>query len=238
MNAVIISDLHIGSRYFLNSEFDRFLKEIPENCELILNGDILDNPQKRLTLPHQHAMESIKRTSHRRKVVWLYGNHDYGFSSNGFGKVEFRKHYSLDNRILIAHGHEFDDIMPKSRIFITVFHLMHELRSMLGARPEHVAHYAKKWKFLYRILRANVMKNAVRYALESGYEAVTCGHTHYPEDQLLNGVRYINTGAWTESCAHCLFVTDDALTLGKAGDVFAVHRKKRLPSKQLLAANG
>ncbi len=44
MNLIIVSDLHIGSRYFYNRAFEHFLKEIPEDYELILNGDIIDNP--------------------------------------------------------------------------------------------------------------------------------------------------------------------------------------------------
>jgi UDP-2,3-diacylglucosamine pyrophosphatase LpxH len=57
------------------------------------------------------------------------------------------------------------------------------------------------------------MVNAVNCAVENGYEAVTCGHTHYPEDRLINGIRYINTGAWTESPTYYLLVTDDILSL-------------------------
>ena len=79
------------------------------------------------------------------------------------------------------------------------FKLMHDLRVRLGARPVHVAQYAKKWGLFYKFLRKNVMINAVKCAMENGYEVVTCGHTHYPEDIFFNGIRYINTGAWTES---------------------------------------
>ena len=44
MNAIIVSDLHIGSRHFLLQDFERFLKNLPEDHELILNGDIIANP--------------------------------------------------------------------------------------------------------------------------------------------------------------------------------------------------
>ncbi|MEE4606925.1 MAG: hypothetical protein V2J65_37000, partial [Desulfobacteraceae bacterium] len=55
--------------------------------------------------------------------------------------------------------------------------------------------------------------NAVSCAIENGFEAVTCGHTHYPEDMVVDGIRYINTGAWTELPAHYLYVTADGITL-------------------------
>ena len=97
--------------------------------------------------------------------------------------------------------------------FIKAFKLMHDLRVKLGARPVHVAKYAKKWELFYRFLRKNVMINAVNCAMENGYEAVTCGHTHYPEDRVFNGIRYINTGTWTEFPAFYLQVTGDEMTL-------------------------
>jgi UDP-2,3-diacylglucosamine pyrophosphatase LpxH len=100
------------------------------------------------------------------------------------------------------------------------FRLMHDLRVRLGARPVHVAEYAKKWKAFYRVLRNNVLRNAVNCAAENGLEAVTCGHTHFAEDIFLNGVRYINTGAWTEFPAHYLYVTQHSMTLKRVDQNF------------------
>ena len=92
----------------------------------------------------------------------------------------------------------------------------------MGAKPVHVAEYAKKWAVFYRVLRKNVMMNAVKCAIENRIEAVSCGHTHFAEDQVLNGIRYINTGAWTEFPAFFLHVTSDQMILKKIeGDELA-----------------
>jgi UDP-2,3-diacylglucosamine pyrophosphatase LpxH len=48
------------------------------------------------------------------------------------------------------------------------------------------------------------MLNAVACAAANGFQAVTCGHTHYAEDSVCDGIRYVNTGAWTEMPAFCL----------------------------------
>ena len=95
---------------------------------------------------------------------------------------------------------------------------MHDLRVKLGARPIHVAQYAKKWKSFYGYLRKNVMLNAVNYALENGFEAVSCGHTHFAEENFIHGIRYLNTGAWTELPTYYVCVTDNEITLNKTAD--------------------
>jgi UDP-2,3-diacylglucosamine pyrophosphatase LpxH len=213
MNAIVVSDLHIGSRYFLIEIFERFLTSIPWDCELILNGDVIDNVYMKLPPPHQKILDLIEQISHRQKVVWVRGNHDNGYIPQGFGKVEFKDIHVIEQRVLLAHGDYFDGVMPRSQLFMKAFKLMHDLRVKLGAKPVHVAEYAKKWKSFYRFLRQNIMKNAVNYAEENGYAAVVCGHTHYPEDKVVKGIRYVNLGAWTELPAFYLHINGDEMAL-------------------------
>ena len=222
MNAIIVSDLHIGSRYFLYQEFETFLGNISEEYELILNGDIIENSYSELTEPHKRIMDLIKQASYRQRVVWVRGNHDNGYLPTEFGEVHFKSFYDIKHRLLIAHGDDFDEIMPRNQTFMKAFKLMHNLRITLGAKPVHVAHYAKKWEIFYRVLRKNVMMNAVNCAIENGYEAVTCGHTHYPEDTVFNGTRYINTGAWTEFPAFYLLVAPDKMNLKTVQDSLGI----------------
>ena len=59
------------------------------------------------------------------------------------------------------------------------------------------------------------MLDAVKFAREKGFEAITCGHTHYPEDRTFQGVRYINTGAWTEYPVFYLLLNDKEISLEK-----------------------
>jgi UDP-2,3-diacylglucosamine pyrophosphatase LpxH len=215
MNAIVVSDLHVGSRYFLHEIFDQFIQKIPEDYALILNGDVIDNLYVKLKPPHQRILDLIEQISYRQKVIWVRGNHDNGYVPKGFGKVLFKNVYAIENKVLIAHGDYFDGIMPYNRAFIKAFKVMHDLRVRLGARPVHVAEYAKKWKTLYGVLRRNIMINAISYAGANGYGAVICGHTHYAEDRVLNGIRYINTGSWTEFPVFYLRITVAEMTLQK-----------------------
>jgi len=222
MNAIIVSDLHIGSRYFLYQDFETFLENISEEYELILNGDIINNSYSELIEPHKRIMDCIKQASYRQRVVWVRGNHDNGYLPTEFGEVHFKSFYDINHRLLITHGDDFDEIMPRNQTFMKAFKLMHNLRIMLGAKPVHVAQYAKKWEIFYTVLRKNVMMNAVNCAIENGYEAVTCGHTHYPEDTVFNGTRYINTGAWTELPTFYLLVAPDRMTLMTVRDSLGI----------------
>jgi len=213
MNAIIVSDLHIGSRFFLHHDFENFLGNIPEDCELILNGDIIDDPNKNLKPSHQRVLHLIEKISRRQKVIWVRGNHDNGYAYNGFKHIHFKTYYTIENRLLINHGYDFDEIMPRSQVFIKSFKMIHDIMIKFGSSPVHVANYAKQFELLYKVLRDNVMKNAVNCALENGYEAVVCGHTHYPEDRVYNGIRYMNTGAWTESPTFYLQIVGNEITL-------------------------
>jgi UDP-2,3-diacylglucosamine pyrophosphatase LpxH len=213
MNAIVVSDLHIGSRFFLHHDFENFLGNIPEDCELILNGDIIDDPNKNLKPSHQRVLHLIEKISRRQKVIWVRGNHDNGYAYNGFKHIHFKTYYTIENRLLINHGYDFDEIMPRSQVFIKSFKMIHDIMIKFGSSPVHVANYAKQFELLYKVLRDNVMKNAVNCALENGYEAVVCGHTHYPEDRVYNGIRYMNTGAWTESPTFYLQIVGNEITL-------------------------
>jgi UDP-2,3-diacylglucosamine pyrophosphatase LpxH len=218
MQAIIVSDLHIGSRYFYNQAFECFIDRIPGNHELILNGDIIDNPYAKLKPSDQRILDMIKQFSYWQKVIWVKGNHDNGYIPTEFGRVNFKPFHAIENKLLITHGDNFDQIMPHNQAFMKAFKLMHDLRVKLGAKPVHVAEYAKKWTYFYKVLRKNVMMNAVNCAMENGYEAVTCGHTHYAENADFKGIRYINTGAWTEIPAFYLYVTANRLILKKFED--------------------
>ncbi len=213
MNTVIVSDVHIGSKYFHQEEFIRFVKNMPEGCALVLNGDIVSRWHKHLSEQHRTVLDFLREESFNRPVIWIRGNHDDGYVAEDPGDIEFRESYSIGKRLFVSHGYDFDNVMPHNRTFIMLFRMMHHLRIRLGAEAMHVAFYAKKWARLYRVLRKHVAMNAVEHAKENGFEAVTCGHTHYVEDLMIDGIRYINTGSWTEHPMFYLSVNEKDMKL-------------------------
>jgi len=220
MQAVIVSDLHIGLPFFRKAAFLQFVESLDDSTALILNGDIVDNPQQRLEPQDQAVLDFLVAQSFRRCVIWIYGNHDEDFRMADSGEIEFRRSLTLDTRLMVVHGDDFDTVMPNNRWFLRLFKFCHLVRLRMGADPVHVAELAKRWTpFLYRVLTEQVKKNAVDCALESGFGAITCGHTHYAEDSIYKGVRYINTGTWTEEPLHYVSICPAVIRLAK----FAPH---------------
>ena len=233
MKAIVVSDLHIGSRYFLHENFMQFLENIPQDNEIILNGDIINNPYGKMKPADQQILDWFGEISLQQRVVWVRGNHDNGYIPDNLGKIQIKQHHALGKRLFITHGDFFDEVMPRSRMFIKAFKMMHDLRVKLGARPIHVAQYAKRWKSFYGYLRKNVMLNAVNYAAANGFEAVTCGHTHFAEEYFVNGIKYLNTGAWTEQPTYYVRLTDNEITLKKTADSAGLLKSSRTETIQV-----
>ena len=214
MQAVVVSDLHIGLPFFRKAAFMQFIDSLDDRTTVILNGDIVDNPHQRLEPQDQAVLDFLVAQSFQRQIIWIYGNHDEDFQMVDSGEIEFRRSVALGTRLMVVHGDDFDTVMPNNRWFLRLFKFCHMVRLRMGADPVHVAELAEQWApLLYQVLTKQVKKNAVDCALKSGFEAITCGHTHYVEDSIYKGVRYINTGTWTEEPLHYISICPDTIRL-------------------------
>ena len=209
----IVSDLHLGSDYFYHRNFLAWLDALPVGAQLVLNGDIIDEPRRSLPGAHQAVLERLVRESYKRPVVWVYGNHDAEFELAESGQIQFGDSWEIKRRLLIVHGDRLDEMMSKHGIFKWFFRHFHRLRVLLGFQNVHVAAYAKRWSLLYRVLSKHVANNALRAARQRGFAAIVCGHTHAAMDLEYQGCRYFNTGSWTEKPLHFLEVAPDRITL-------------------------
>jgi UDP-2,3-diacylglucosamine pyrophosphatase LpxH len=218
MSTVIVSDLHLGSRHCRGEEFLQFLAALPAGAALVLNGDVVDRWQQALPPRHQAVLDALRAESFRRRVVWVRGNHDERFVLADAGRIEFAPSVVVERGLWVAHGHHFDLIMPRHRLFIVLMRVFHRLRLLLGADAVHVAHYAKKFAWLYGVLRRHVIRNAAWQARLLGHAAVACGHTHFVEETVQDGIRYLNTGSWTEPPLTRLWADGGILRLEPALD--------------------
>jgi len=198
LNTIILSDLHIGSRYFISEPLKGFLENLPPQADLVLNGDSVDRRRFKILPQHRSMLDLLAKESYRRKVIWIWGNHDWKYLPSDPGKIEFMKSFNIGRRLYVSHGHKFDLILLILRPLTNIIRIIYDRRAELGNNRVHVALAAKRFEWLYSVLRKHVALGAVNFARKNGYEAVACGHTHYVEDVVMNGIRYINTGAWTE----------------------------------------
>ena len=213
MRYIVTSDIHLGSKYCRAELFNQLIERLHPDVCLTLAGDVVDDPRKRLTDADAEAIRLLAKRSEESRVIWVNGNHDDLHRPTVPGQMEFHETYRIDDRLLVAHGHRFDNVMSHNGWFIQCFKFFHAMRIRLGAPPVHVADYAKKFHPLYAFLRNNVRQNAMENAREVGVPAVACGHVHYAEDTCRDGIRYFNLGAWTEEPTYCLLLGHDSMEL-------------------------
>jgi UDP-2,3-diacylglucosamine pyrophosphatase LpxH len=212
MQAFIISDLHLGNRYSRHREFVAFLRGLPRDAMLVLNGDTVDHwHQRELPESQRPALEALIEESHRRAIVWVRGNNDQSYALPAAGHFETGASYSFGKRLYVAHGNQFESIMPTLRPFLIAIRMLHAVYARVTGGSRHVAAAAKKIPQVYGVLTQAVSRSAVHFAAQNGYAAITCGHTHFPEETVVDGIRYINTGAWTEEPLIYIRLTDESI---------------------------
>lgn len=222
MRTVVVSDIHFGSPYCRVRPFIKFLDSLPPDVELVLNGDVVDKWNDQLEGEHLSALNRLTEESKHRRVVWVRGNHDERFPIPRTGNIHIEQDsYHLMNILYILHGDHFDFVMPNNRLFMKCFRAWHHWRIKMGAPSMHVSSYAKQYPRLYKFLTTRVKRRAVRYARAHNYESITCGHTHFKEDTMLNGIRYLNTGSWTEDPPMCIRIDGTQIDLVEAATAFA-----------------
>ena len=204
-------------RFCRHDRFRAFLDGIPDGACLILNGDTIDNPYAVLPPDHFALLDQIRKASNRLTIVWIEGNHDEGYRLNDAPDIVYCTSYLVNGSLLVCHGHYFDNVLPYHRWFVVLFLWLHRFRIWLGAAPVHVALYAKRWQYCYSYLCRNVMMNAVEHCREHNFKAAACGHVHYAEDTTIDGIRYLNTGSWTEPIAHFVIVEREEIRLQPVG---------------------
>ena len=212
---LIVSDLHLGSPFFLYEAFGRFLTALPRGSTLVLNGDVVHHPLRALPVAHAQILERLHEEAERRVVVWLAGNHDAGAVLPGGSRIRFASQLTVGTRLLVLHGHSFDQLTPWLRWSRRLVHSWARHKQRTGP-PAHLLWYVKQWPRLYQLFTAHVRRNAVRWAQVYGVAAITCGHTHFAEDSPGTGVRYLNTGCWTEWPPWYVAVTREAVQLREA----------------------
>ena len=239
-DAVIVSDLHLGSEACQARLISEFLEQIEaceiETRELILNGDVFDSWDfRRLKKHHWKVLSRLRRLSDRLRITWINGNHDgpAEIISHLLG-VEVVEEYifrSGPKRILALHGHVFDSFISDHPMVTWFADFCYHLLQKLDSR-HHLARYAKHASKTYLRCSALIEQRAVEHARKLGCDAVCCGHTH-----MLVGtpgtIDYYNSGCWTELPCSYLTVVDGEIRVNKVG--FAGEMRETGAATEFLA---
>jgi len=225
VDAVIISDLHLGSDNCQAKPLARLLDCILEGelpaLRLIINGDVFDSIDfRRLKKTHWKVLSLIRHLSDKIDVIWIAGNHDGSADiiSQLLG-VRVVEEYVLTSggrRIVCIHGHRFDDFIDDHPVLTWIGDAIYWVLQKLD-RSHVVARLAKKKSKVFVHCIGKIEAGAMRLAAEKGCHAAICGHTHeaVSKPDAGDGVAYYNSGCWTEKPCTYLTVRGGVVTLEK-----------------------
>lgn len=221
VHTLLLSDLHLGTdatrAEAVIATLNTFWFE-----QIVLNGDVFENLDfNRLPKRHWKVLSRIRKLSDPDRAVteaWVRGNHDIGIidvMSHLVGVPVYSEYHweHGGHRYLAIHGDQFDSAIGRSPVATRWLGIIHTPLRALDPRNRHVVGWFLRQVSTWRRESARVRDGAVRHARRQGVQTVICGHTHESDDTTLDGVRYINSGSWTQD--ECSFVTvgDDGAKL-------------------------
>ena len=206
MKRLIISDIHIGSRYYKADQVKALLQTI-EYDQLILNGDILD--LIKVPIFTDRALCLLKAIDPSKEIIYVVGNHDIsfkGFVGNSIGPVKFVNSYEFEEKnrtFRVQHGDIYDKGWIKDSFWIKLLSLVQnsiENYFNIDLTSWYVSRKIKKRKLkrIWDLLDAN-----------SDVDVIILGHTHIPEAVIWVNEReeiktYINCGDWVSHTSYVL----------------------------------
>jgi len=218
MKITIISDLHLGSDVSRTSEILEFLYQL--NTEvLILNGDIFDNTNfNRLNKKHWNVVKRLRTIAKHTHIVWIKGNHDWDCEiiAHLVG-AEFADDF-IAGDALITHGDRFDSIIANRPILTRFadycYRLIQKFDKWRGNDYYYSSYVKRKSKTLARAIKTTIARS-IDFAKTYNYHTMILGHLHIAEDREIDGIRYVNTGAWTDNDFRYVEMEDGKIELKK-----------------------
>ena len=219
---LFVSDIHLGKRGCQADLFLDFLRYHDADT-FFLVGDIIDGwalkggwywPQS-----HNDVIQKLLRKVRKgTKMIFVPGNHDEfarGYLGMNFGGVEVAEsviHEMADGRrFLVIHGDQFDIVVSHAKWLALLGDWAYELalfsnfwfnkaRRALGFPYWSFSAWAKlKVKDAVSFIGA-FEKTLVAEARKQDADGVVCGHIHHAVIRTVDGITYVNTGDFVESC--------------------------------------
>ncbi len=219
---VVVSDVHLGSKWSSAMEATQFIRE--NSCEkLILCGDIIDGwaimrgAKERWKRKHTSFIKAVLDSSIDTEVIYIKGNHDDFLDRIvplEFGNISISIDYTLlganGKRYFVLHGDLFDNVTNSARWLSKLGDIGYSTLLMLNrfynfirvkrGLPNVSFASAIKHKVKNSVSQiSNFEENLADLARSKRCQGVICGHIHHPEIKDIGGIEYLNSGDWVES---------------------------------------
>jgi UDP-2,3-diacylglucosamine pyrophosphatase LpxH len=219
---IVISDLHLGTEYSKIKEVLTFLKNHKYD-KLILNGDIIDawHLKKRGTWRKRDARffkYLVKIIINKNvEVVYLRGNHDdfldhcAPFFINNFSIRKKYIHETAVGNYFVVHGDAYDSVTRDMTWLAHIGDIGYNLLLKINKYyNQYRLKHGRPYFSISQKIKAGV-KHAVSFISdfekELAFQAkkrdcigIICGHIHTPANKMIDGIHYLNSGDWVESC--------------------------------------
>ena len=214
VDTIIISDVHLGSPVSRSKQLIEMLETFKFN-RLILLGDIFDDLNfKRLSGTHWKFLSYLRKISNPEKnieIVWVEGNHDEGLSdiiSVIIGIPAFTE-FQWENEgknILAIHGHQWDRFLNENVLISKIAASVYLGIQRFGKTKQRISRFVKRRSKRWLRLSGKVASGAIDYAKNKNADVVICGHTHHIYEKEDKGVKYYNSGCWTDVPSSCVVI--------------------------------
>ena len=204
MKRIIISDLHIGSKYYKGELLIEFLREI-EYDELILAGDIIDFI--RVPLFNERAKKIAESIDFSKKIIYIVGNHDtplrglLGFDIFGMKFVDKYEFEEGCRKFRIEHGDKYGERLIHYRFVMNILSILQD--SLEFFFDFNISDWLTQRKLKKRQLRRiwDILK------WNNDADVFIMGHSHTPEaivwiDENENIKTYVNSGDWVSHSSY------------------------------------
>ncbi|NKN36582.1 UDP-2,3-diacylglucosamine diphosphatase [Agrobacterium sp. a22-2] len=219
---LFISDVHLGSKAAKTDFLLDFLR-CHEADTIFLVGDIVDGWRlKRSWYWPQDCNDVVQKLLRKARkgtrIVYIPGNHDEflrGFPGSHFGGIEVAErmiHETADGKkYLVLHGDEFDVVVRNARLLaylgdwaydmaIAINILLARVRRVIGLPYWSFSAWAKLQVKQAVNFIGEFQRVVAEEARRNEVDGVICGHIHHAVMEDIDGIHYINTGDWVESC--------------------------------------
>ena len=220
IDALLISDVHIGSRGSNVIELCKILREYTPN-EIIIIGDFIDGWllkrrwywKLEYTILFNQLMELM---SNGTKITYVTGNHDdflRQFTPLHLNNIEVVDEF-IWNDYYVSHGDLYDGVV-KLKWLGKIGGLGYELAIWIDRTLKRFGYKSSLSKWLKKTVKDAVkfitnFENQLAYqANQRGCCGVIAGHIHTPDDKLVKigdtEIRYLNCGDWIENNSYIIY---------------------------------